>query len=297
MVRWAPLNIPIQRRLETGAVAFLFFFPAFLFLAITVCLLISPVARLAYLVAIAWQLLVDGSTPSQGGRPSTWMRSLPFLSYITRYFSAKLELPKGPNCFDPRKTYIFALHPHGIISMSAIANLVFNSNDPIGRLGVPYRICTVTANFIIPIWREFVLAFGFIRADKASVSWCLQHGISVAIVVGGAKESLQARPGSTELTLASRKGFVRIALQHGSSLVPCFHFGEVELFSQLDNPPGSWVRWFQDWTRKTLGFTVRHGTSRVYTGSMELPTPRAILSVFDLLIVFFFSPWTLSVPP
>jgi len=214
-----------------------------------------PATRLIVAIAVAWQVIFDRHVPSRGGRPSTWIRRSPLLRLISEYFSATLVLPpEAP--LDSKRAYLFALHPHGIISASAICNLVFDVNHPLERLGVPYRVCTVTANFLVPLWREFVMAFGFIRADRASVAWCLDHGISVAIVVGGAKESLQARPGSTELTLAERKGFVRIALTHGAALVPCYSFGEVELFSQLDNPQGSWIRWVQETARTWLGFTV-----------------------------------------
>ena len=40
-------------------------------------------------------------------------------------------------------------------------------------------------------------------------------GHSVAIVVGGAAESLEARPGNFTLTLKHRKGFVKLALRSG----------------------------------------------------------------------------------
>ena len=40
-------------------------------------------------------------------------------------------------------------------------------------------------------------------------------GNAVAIVIGGAAESLSCSPGVTTLILKNRKGFVRMALQHG----------------------------------------------------------------------------------
>ena len=83
------------------------------------------------------------------------------------------------------------------------------------------------------------------------------------IVVGGAAEALDARPGVTELVLAERKGFVKsmapmlgpsmissdimveylscyllsrymcaVALRNGASLVPVFSFGETDIFDQ-----------------------------------------------------------------
>ena len=63
-------------------------------------------------------------------------------------------------------------------------------------------------------------------------------GRAIIIVVGGAHEALDARPGSYRLTLLDRKGFVRKAMQHGADLVPVFSFGENEVLNQLSNPTG-----------------------------------------------------------
>ena len=40
-------------------------------------------------------------------------------------------------------------------------------------------------------------------------------GNAVVLVVGGAEESLEARPGAYNLTLKRRKGFVKLALRTG----------------------------------------------------------------------------------
>mmetsp|Transcript_35776 Transcript_35776/g.55036 ORF Transcript_35776/g.55036 Transcript_35776/m.55036 type:complete len:171 (+) Transcript_35776:218-730(+) len=53
---------------------------------------------------------------------------------------------------------------------------------------------------------------------------------SVVLVPGGAKEALYAKPGTMKLALRKRKGFVRIALESGCSLVPCLGFGENEIY-------------------------------------------------------------------
>eukprot|EP01118_Nematostelium_gracile_P008991 TRINITY_DN3008_c0_g1_i3.p2 TRINITY_DN3008_c0_g1~~TRINITY_DN3008_c0_g1_i3.p2 ORF type:complete len:170 (-),score=55.74 TRINITY_DN3008_c0_g1_i3:7-516(-) len=92
-------------------------------------------------------------------------------------------------------------------------------------------------------------------AKKPSFS-LLTKGHSVLIILGGAQESLNARPGNTELVLDSRKGFVKIALQTGSPIVPTYSFGENELYDQLDNPKGSLVRKIQDWMKNNLGWTM-----------------------------------------
>ena len=60
-------------------------------------------------------------------------------------------------------------------------------------------------------------------------------GNAVILVVGGAEESLEARPGAYKLTLRKRKGFVKLALRSGymshaepsnsiyKYTVPCVH--------------------------------------------------------------------------
>ena len=62
-----------------------------------------------------------------------------------------------------------------------------------------------------------------------SIVCAWQAGRAIVLVLGGAAESLNAHPGRLELVLRSRKGFVRIALQTGASLVPCLGYGENDL--------------------------------------------------------------------
>jgi 2-acylglycerol O-acyltransferase 2 len=51
-------------------------------------------------------------------------------------------------------------------------------------------------------------------------------GNAITIVVGGAAESLAAHPGTQDLTLRKRFGFIKVAIREGAQLVPVFSFGE-----------------------------------------------------------------------
>ena len=51
-------------------------------------------------------------------------------------------------------------------------------------------------------------------------------GVAIAIVIGGATEALSAHPGTADLTLKRRFGFVKMAIKEGADLVPVFSFGE-----------------------------------------------------------------------
>lgn len=73
------------------------------------------------------------------------------------------------------------------------------------------------------------------------------------LMVGGAQEALNSRPGDYHLVLKRRKGFIRIALETGTPIVPVFSFGEVDIFDQPQNPPGSLLRKFQETVKKITG--------------------------------------------
>lgn len=75
------------------------------------------------------------------------------------------------------------------------------------------RVGFTDAHFFLPLCPP-----GLVSSDKESASYVLQKlegGNMLAIIVGGAQEALDARPGSCTLLLKNRKGFVRLAIEHG----------------------------------------------------------------------------------
>jgi len=74
---------------------------------------------------------------------------------------------------------------------------------------------------------------------------CSGKGQSIMLAIGGATESLYAGPGTMDLVLRRRKGFVRVALQTGASLVPVINFGENDVYSTIRGDPNSGLRSFQ----------------------------------------------------
>lgn len=123
-------------------------------------------------------------------------------------------------------TYIFAMAPHGPLPVGAAVLRPQLSRWP----WLTRRIIVGAADavFALPIVRELFLLFGSVRADKATCLSALKRGQSVLLLPGGIREQLTVCDPSVEdvVVLSDRKGFVRLALETGSPLVPVYVFNE-----------------------------------------------------------------------
>jgi hypothetical protein len=72
--------------------------------------------------------------------------------------------------------------------------------------GITPHLLTLNSNFQMPFYRDIILALGVCSVSKQSCSNILKSGpgSAITIVVGGAAESLSARPGTADLTLRKR---------------------------------------------------------------------------------------------
>ncbi|KAJ3025156.1 UNVERIFIED_CONTAM: Diacylglycerol O-acyltransferase 2 [Siphonaria sp. JEL0065] len=122
-------------------------------------------------------------------------------------------------------------------------------------MGITIHPATLNLNFKIPLFRDMLLSLGFISCTEKSLTSTLSKNDSVLLAVGGAAEALDSCPGTSKLTLDSRLGFIRLALQNGAFLVPVFGFGETDIFEQVENRDGSFVRWFQETIKNLLSFS------------------------------------------
>ncbi|EDO38372.1 predicted protein [Nematostella vectensis] len=257
VVEFAPLRIPLHRRLETAAVAlyyYSFFFGALLGFLIIIGLLYTSLYPIA-LLYLAWAYLFDYGTPSHGGRRSKFMRGLRVWKYFRDYFP--IQLVKTTE-LDPSKHYVFGYHPHGILCAGAFCNFAteatnFSEVFP----GITPHLLPLMALFKPPLFRDYIMSSGMCDVTHDSCEYILQNkgpGNSIVIVVGGASEALDAHPGTNVLTLKARYGFIKLAIRNGASLVPVYAFGENDVFNQVSNPRGSMLRRIQTKIQKTVAF-------------------------------------------
>ncbi|GFN89225.1 endonuclease-reverse transcriptase [Plakobranchus ocellatus] len=253
-----PLNLPLQKRLQTLGVlhyTYSFLFLGFLTFFIFLYLLLFTNYYFIPLAYYAWYYY-DRSVSEKGGRRSDWVRRWRLFKWSAEYFP--LELVKTCD-LPPSKNYILACHPHGIMCQSHFINFASEATGFSNKFpGIKPYLTVLSSLFMYPLFREYFLLSGSIQASRASIDWVLSKegsGNALALIIGGAKEALEARSGNFQLRLKQRKGFCKRALMHGASLVPVYAFGENDLYSQVPNPEGSKVRMFQDFLTRILGFS------------------------------------------
>lgn len=283
MVEFAPLQVPWERRLQTLAVlqwVLSFLILAQLCTAIFIGLLFTRFWILTIFYATWWFL--DWDTPSQGGRRSETLRRSFIWKYMRDFFPISLVKTAELN---PSRNYLAGFHPHGVLASGAFINLCtestgFSSIFP----GIRPHLMMLTLWFRFPFFRDYLMSGGLVTSDKECAAHILNRkegGNLLVVIVGGAQEALDARPGAYTLLLKNRKGFVRLALMHGTPLIPIFSFGENNVFDQVENTQGSWLRWGQNRLQKIMGISLPlfHGRGIFQYSFGLIPYRRPITTV------------------
>lgn len=228
-----------------------FWFGIIIYPTLMISLFITPFWFLSLFYAL-W-MYYDRETPYNGGRKiKNWKKST-LSKYMRDYFPAGLvktaDLP-------PNKNYLFAAFPHGLLCSHASVNFL-NDVDKFEEFypNIDLYSATLNSNFLAPIGRDLMLATGMVSVSENSLTTVLTRkpnsGTGMLIVVGGAAECFHMDPEENILVLKKRKGFVRVALKTGSSLVPVFGFGENQLYRIMKN---EWLIKMQTFGYKLFGF-------------------------------------------
>lgn len=260
-IRWAPWNVPFRRRAQTLVVlmhSLSIVATASLFFAFCANPFAWPLLVIYLLYVLSSKAATDGSLNYR----SEWFRKSYIWHFFADYYPARLH--KTHDLPATRK-YIFGYHPHGIISHGAWAAfatdaLGFSEKFP----GITNSLLTLDSNFRIPFYREYVLSMGVRSVSKESIVNILNRGgpngegmgRAVTVVVGGARESLEAQPGMLRLILAERKGFIKLAVRCGADLVPVLAFGENDLYDQLQPNEYPFMHRIQMFVLKVWKFTL-----------------------------------------
>ncbi|NWW46765.1 DGAT2 acyltransferase, partial [Pedionomus torquatus] len=232
---------------------------------------------------LAW-IIFDWDTPEKGGRRLPCLRRWTVWRHFRDYFPVKVRC-REVGCRDRTFMQVVVVPSkricHHYVPPTLFCSTGFGEMFP----GIRPFLTTLAGNFRLPIFREYLMSGGLCPVTRRAIGYLLSKngtGNAVAIVIGGAAESLSCRPGVTTLILKNRKGFVRMALQHGAYLVPSFSFGENDLFRQVVFEEGSWMRSIQQRFQKMMGFApcvfYGRGLTSVHSRGF-LPYARPITTV------------------
>ncbi|KAI1170542.1 DAGAT-domain-containing protein [Nemania sp. FL0916] len=260
-IRWAPWNVPFKRRGQT-LVVLMHSLSIVATVSIFFAFCANPFAWPLLLIYLLHVLSSKAATDGSLQYRSEWFRKSYIWHFFAEYYPAKLH--KTHDLPATRK-YIFGYHPHGIISHGAWAAfatdaLGFSEKFP----DITNSLLTLDSNFRIPFYREYLLSMGVRSVSKESMVNILNRGgpngegmgRGVVVVVGGARESLEAQPGMMRLVLRERKGFIKLAVRCGADLVPVLAFGENNLYDQLQPQEHPFMHQIQMFLLKVWKFTL-----------------------------------------
>merc|ERR1719187_52191 len=126
--KFAPIRIPIRRRMQTVAV--LFWMSTFLFMgfsswALLVYIFFNTKYWWVSLCYFCWYC-GDRTVCNRGGRRWEWCRKWNLWKHYRDFFPVHLIKTHE---LDPKKNYIMGYHPHGILSAGAFCNFGTEGTD------------------------------------------------------------------------------------------------------------------------------------------------------------------------
>ena len=141
------------------------------------------------------------------------------LTKAADYFQLRVSI-YSPKELESAGPSIFVLEPHGVLPMG-----IFAFSDVLGAVKGHRGIgCISSACFLVPMMRH-VFTWAFAESvSKENVTRLIDEKYSVAICPGGVQETFLLNESGCECTLFLRQrlGFIKLALQHGTPLIPTF---------------------------------------------------------------------------
>ncbi|KAK1134841.1 hypothetical protein K0M31_007610 [Melipona bicolor] len=291
-IKFVPLNVPLKRRLETLAIATIFCFSVTLLVGgypLTIYLFIySETLRYFVLLYFIW-MYYDSSVYIAGGKRAQlklWIRSCTLNRYICNYFPVKLVKTTD---LDPNKSYLFCNFPHGIMCCGVYGAFAtdaagFRTLFP----GIDVNTIILEQFFKTPFFRDYCRINPVASSSSESLNYLLSTkpeapftGRATVLVVGGAAEVMESKPGTYRILIKRRRGFVRLALKNGVPLVPVCSFGETNVYDQLTFPEGSFIKEVMNFIRKITGippiFLMGRGLFQNSFGVLPRRTPITVV--------------------
>lgn len=259
-----PLTIPSKPETWHAWWAVGVLFPAHVLLGVmSVPFLLYSLLRLspwawAFAIIYAPFYLYPAQLRYPGWKGAEWIwRLLDYKTTCPSYFG-EFGVHGGANV-DRKQQYFVACHPHGCVIFQRTFWRTPSLEDLFDR---PWRMIGASALFRIPLVRELTLFFGAVDASRSNCERLLRAGSNIVLWPGGLDEANTSDDAtSSQVTLRTRSGFVRLAVKHGAAVLPVFVFGELDAVSAVPLLPKPLAAWLQ----RTMRISSNIFLGRYYT--------------------------------
>lgn len=139
----------------------------------------------------------------------------------TPYFSSQhivFAEGKPPPAGDAR---VLCFHPHGLL---CCAWTLGNTCSALRTSSVSWL--AADSLLALPLISDFLRCCATLPVSAPTFRRLLALRTNVALLPGGFEEATLFARGRERVFIKSRRGFIKLALQHGASLQPCYGFGE-----------------------------------------------------------------------
>lgn len=168
------------------------------------------------------------SRPPKAGPPARFDPSVvrqldPLLQPLKRWLS--------PVAFGlehvPRSGAVLLVGNHtiyGLLDIPMLGLLVFEATGRVPR-GLGDHI-----HFAVPLWRDLLRRLGAVDGNRENCAQLLRDGELVLVFPGGGREVMKHKAERYQLIWKERIGFVRLAIEHGTPIVPFASVGVEDMF-------------------------------------------------------------------
>lgn len=174
------------------------------------------------------------------------------LSVVGRIPVATLKPPSLG--VDRSKQHMVVWHPHGAYTTMAFMHCGYHS---VTQQPLEWYPGIAPMLFNVPFFRETALMLNARSVNGKTLDKLAAAGCNVGVQPGGIPEQLQSDHSREIAVFPPRLGFIRLAMRHGTDLLPAYIFGENQAYTTY-----KMGRRFSQWAYSLLGVPIVPITGR-----------------------------------